>query len=69
MKLDRVRELNYVLTPGRNVGLPEEGDDFDFGERFASLKTELKEQLKDEERLNGAIRKNPAKVKPGARVQ
>jgi type I restriction enzyme M protein len=34
------------------VGLPDDEDDFDFNERFAALKTELEEQLKEEERLN-----------------
>src|SRR5690606_2074 len=38
--LARVRELDYVLTPGRYVGLPEEEDDFDFGERFGQLQAE-----------------------------
>lgn len=53
--LSRVAELDYVLTPGRYVGLPDEEDDFDFAERFASLKQELAAQLEEEQRLNAAI--------------
>ncbi|MBE7438039.1 MAG: SAM-dependent DNA methyltransferase [Spirochaetales bacterium] len=60
--LTRVRELDYVLTPGRYVGLPEEEDDFDFEERFASLKTEFEAQLKEETRLNQAILENLARI-------
>jgi type I restriction enzyme M protein len=52
-----------VLTPGRYVGLAEEEDDFDFKERFNSLKSEFDEQLKEEERLNKMIAKNLAKIK------
>lgn len=36
--VDRVKELDYVLTPGRHVGLPDEEEDFDFKERFGALK-------------------------------
>ena len=59
----RVKELDYVLTPGRYVGLPDDEDDFDFKERFTSLKKEFEEQLKEEERLNKAIVENLKKVK------
>lgn len=61
--IERVKELDYVLTPGRYVGLPEEDDDFDFKERFTSLKKEFEEQLKEEEKLNQAILENLKKVK------
>ena len=61
--IERVRELDYVLTPGRYVGLADEEDDFDFNERFTSLKAEFEEQLKEEERLNSLILENLSKVK------
>lgn len=56
--IERVKELDYVLTPGRYVGLPDEEDDFDFKERFTSLKTEFEDQLKEEAELNKRILKN-----------
>jgi len=37
--IERVKELDYVLTPGRYVGLPDEEDNFDFKERFTACKT------------------------------
>lgn len=61
--IDRVRELDYVLTPGRYVGLADEEDDFDFKERFTKFKAEFEEQLKEEMRLNKLILENFGKIK------
>lgn len=61
--LDRVKELDYVLTPGRYVGLPDEEDDFDFKGRFTSLNAELKEQMKEEVKLNEIITTELEKIR------
>ena len=63
VSLERVKELDYVLTPGRYVGLPEEEDDFDFAERFAALQKEFATQLEEEKVLNKAILEALGKVK------
>lgn len=60
--IERVKELDYVLTPSRYVGLPVEEDDFDFKERFTALKAEFEAQLQEEAALNKAIAENLAKV-------
>jgi len=63
--IGKVKELDYVLTPGRYVGLADEKDNFDFNEKFTNLKAEFKEQLKEEERLNRRILENLEKIKVG----
>ena len=60
--IEKVRELDYILSPGRYVGLPEEEDDFDFAEQFTSLKAEFEKQLKEEEKLNQRILQNLNKI-------
>jgi type I restriction enzyme M protein len=61
--IEKVKQLDYVLTPGRYVGLPDDEDDFNFNERFTALKAELNEQLKEEELLNKIIAANLSKIK------
>ena len=60
--IERVKDLDYVLTPGRYVGLPDNEDNFDFNERFTKLQAELKEQMLEEEKLNVQILENLKKV-------
>lgn len=44
------------------MGLADDEDEFDFKERFTSLKTEFEAQLAEEAKLNQAIAENLAKV-------
>ena len=60
--IEKVRELDYVVTPGRYVGLADDEDDFDFNERFSQLKAEFEEQLKEETELNQKIIENLKKI-------
>lgn len=60
--LDLVRKLDYALTPGRYVGLPDDEDNFDFTERFKVLQTELQSQMEEELHLNTLIKENLEKV-------
>jgi type I restriction enzyme M protein len=61
--LDDVRKHNYVLTPGRYVGIPDEEDDgIPFDDKMAALTTELSDQLQEAATLDAEIKAQLAKV-------
>lgn len=56
-KLEEVREHDYILTPGRYVGLEEEEDDGEpFDEKMERLTKELTAQFKESKKLEDQIR-------------
>lgn len=56
--MTEVEKHNYVLTPGRYVGIPDENDDgIPFEDKMADLTRKLSEQMAQEEALNAEIKK------------
>jgi len=54
--LDKIREANYTLTPGRYVGASDDGgDDEPFEEAFPRLMKTVRSQLKQSRELESAI--------------
>jgi type I restriction enzyme M protein len=61
--LEEVKKHNYVLTPGRYVGIKEEEDDgIPFADKMRELTTKLAEQMKEEKRLDEEIKQQLKKV-------
>lgn len=57
--LQEIRENDYVLTPGRYVGLEElEDDGISFEEKMIELTEELAKQFAESHALEAKIRKN-----------
>ena len=57
--INYIEENNYVLTPGRYVGVEEEKDDgIHFEEKMKTLTSELKVQYEESHKLEDEIKKN-----------
>ncbi len=57
--LEKIRKHEYVLTPGRYVGIPQVEDDGEpFEEKMARLTAELYAQMQEAQKLDDAIRRN-----------
>ncbi len=59
--LEEIAKNDYVLTPGRYVGAPEQEEDSEpFSEKMQRLTGQLKDQFEESDRLEAEIRKNLA---------
>ncbi len=57
--LEEIEKQDFVLTPGRYVGIPEEEDDgIPFEEKMEKLTSKLAEQMREGKRLDEEIKKN-----------
>ncbi|MCH7568738.1 MAG: type I restriction-modification system subunit M [Nanoarchaeota archaeon] len=62
-KLEEIEKHNFILTPGRYVGIPDEEEDPEvFEEKMARLTKELAEQFKESEKLEKEVKLNLKKV-------
>ena len=61
--LTDIEKHNFVLTPGRYVGIPDEEDDgVPFEEKMSELTQELGEQMREGQQLDEEIKRQLAKV-------
>jgi type I restriction enzyme M protein len=59
----QVRETQYNLTPALYLGIPETGEDTGRGARFAALRAEFEDLLREESRLNRQLAENLRKIR------
>jgi type I restriction enzyme M protein len=61
--LEEIAKNDFVLTPGRYVGIPEEEDDgIPFEDKMKDLTEKLSEQMEKEQELNGEIKNQLEKI-------
>ena len=60
--LEEIKQNDYVLTPGRYVGVAEQKEDDEaFAAKMARLTAELTEQMEESAKLDAKIKENLAK--------
>jgi len=64
-----VAALDYVLTSGRYIGLPDDEDDFDFAERIRMLTAELEAQMAEGIAFDEHICTSLAKVEVDGKIE
>ncbi len=58
-KLEEIKKHNYILTPGRYVGIAEEEEDLEvFADKMKKLTSELAKQMAESKKLDEEIKKN-----------
>jgi type I restriction enzyme M protein len=61
--IEEIQKNNFVLTPGRYVGIPDEEDDgVPFEEKMTRLTTQLRDQLQQSAQLDTQIKEQLAKL-------
>jgi len=61
--LEEIQKHNFVLTPGRYVGIPDEEDDgIPFEDKMQELTTLLSQQMEKEKKLDEEIKEQLAKI-------
>lgn len=64
VKLEEIAKNGYALSPGRYVGVPEEGDDgIPFAEKIKTLQKDLGKYFAENEKLEKEILENMKKIK------
>ncbi len=62
-KLEEVEKNNFILTPGRYVGIQEEAEDDEaFEDKMKRLTAEFSEQMKEGKKLDQEIKKNLERI-------
>jgi type I restriction enzyme M protein len=60
--INEVTKMDYVLTPGRYIGLADADDDFNYDERIKTLTTDLEMQMIKSKKLDQMIIENLKKI-------
>lgn len=63
VSIEEVEKMDFVLTPGRYIGLADDDDEFDFADTFSKLRDKFREQAQLEVDLSKKILENLERIK------